>query len=80
MSDDPPPLKFYHLANPVGVFETAAPLAPGRYPYMPYRGPGHLDMSWSLRRGEQPWCCYRTPDHVVHFRVAAVFELFVSSR
>jgi hypothetical protein len=69
----PHELEFWHEGRPVGVFETdAAPDAPGRYRYMPYRGPGHYALATALQEGERPYCCCRTPARTIYFRVTGV--------
>jgi hypothetical protein len=61
MGQFPHELKFWYDGEPVGYFETdVAPASPGRYPYVPYRGPGHYALSTSLRAGERPYCCCRS--------------------
>ena len=42
---------------PVGCFENQCVLSmPGRFRYMPYRGPGHHEMQMALRNGQRPRC------------------------
>jgi hypothetical protein len=43
----------------VGFFGGAEhPSAPGRYKYIPYRGPGHYEVQTRLRSGRKPRCYY----------------------
>jgi hypothetical protein len=39
---------------------------------VPYRGPGHLALVTALRAGERPYCCCRTHDRTIYFRVTGV--------
>jgi len=73
MGHAPHPLKFWYEGQSVGYFETDdAPAAPGRYSYVPYRGPGHLALVTALRAGSRPCCCCRTPERTIYFRVYGV--------
>jgi hypothetical protein len=63
-------LEFSYEGMPVGYFEEAGyPTAPGRYRYMPYRGPGHSKMQTAMRAGSRPCCTFRTEGRVVSFVV-----------
>jgi len=46
---------FFFEGNPVGYFlEDLLPAAPGRYKYIPYRGPGHYNLGQAVSaRGPQ---------------------------
>jgi hypothetical protein len=49
---------FYLGGLPVGHFLDAAPAAPGRYPYEPYRGEGHARFADALRQGHSVVCSF----------------------
>ncbi len=52
-------LEFFYEDMAVGYFEEPEfPSRPGRYRYMPYRGPGHHKMQTARRSGERPKCYY----------------------
>lgn len=52
-------IEFFFEGMEVGYFEEPAPpVSAGRCRYMPYRGPGHYEMSVSLRAGKHPHCSY----------------------
>jgi hypothetical protein len=53
---------------------TSYPKAPGRYAYMPYRGPGHLRLQDECRRSGFARCTYVEPTGQVSFRARAVGE------
>jgi len=51
--------EFFFNGMPVGCFlEAEFPRIAARYPYMPYRGPGHYEMQLRLHAGECPRCHY----------------------
>jgi hypothetical protein len=67
-------LEFSFEGHVVGCFEEAAyPSEPGRYRYMPYRGPGHYDLTQALARAAAR-CSYSGEHGTVEFDVAAVPE------
>ncbi len=42
---------------PVGSFDNEyITSVPGRFMYLPYRGPGHYELEMSLQRGQRPRC------------------------
>jgi hypothetical protein len=68
-------LEFFLSGSPVGYFEGAEyPRTPGRYKYMPYRGPGHLGMIEAVRSGKHPRCSFVDSDGRQEFVVAGVPE------
>lgn len=49
---------FFFQGNPVGYFTSdTLPSAPGRYQYIPYRGPGHYKLGVALGSAG-PQLCY----------------------
>ena len=54
---------------PVGLFEEC-PWRDGRYHYMPYRGPGHLQMQTELREKGGARCYFNTGSEQVSFTVS----------
>lgn len=57
---------------PVGLFKAGQfPLAPGNYPYEPFRGPGHYEMATALRDGRTPRCSYADKGQRISFSVLA---------
>ena len=63
---------FYFDGNAVGYFtEEPLPTAPGRYHYMPYRGPGHYRLGLALRSAGPQRCHYIADGKKVHFTVVA---------
>ena len=73
LSDMPAPpheFQFSYKGMPVGSFELESyPTAPGRYRYMPYRGPGHYELQTALRTGAQPHCTFQARGRAVSFVV-----------
>ena len=58
---------------PVGLFTDGAyPRVPGRYPYEPYRGPGHYEMVTRLEAGRAVRCYYDEGEQRVSFTVTAL--------
>jgi hypothetical protein len=56
--------------SPVGYFARSEfPRAPGRYRYVPYRGPGHLEMQKQCEAGATPRCYYIISGGRVSFTV-----------
>jgi hypothetical protein len=63
-------LKFMFKGMPVGHFEESEyPRRDGRYRYMPYRGPGHLQMQTELRNSARAECHYEFGGERVTFAV-----------
>jgi len=63
-------LQFMLDGIPVGYFEgNDFPSSPGRYRYMPFRGPGHYVMRKQLSAGGRPRCYYDAGDIRVSFAV-----------
>src|SRR5437763_16613432 len=59
MARSPHELEFSYEGMPVGYFEEERyPMAPRRYRYMPYRGPGHYEMQTARRAGGRPRCTF----------------------
>lgn len=57
---------------PVGLFKAGQfPSTPGNFPYEPFRGPGHYEMSTALRDGRTPRCSYTDKDQRISFSVLA---------
>ncbi len=53
---------FFFEGNAVGYFmEEPLPKAPGRYRYVPYRGPGHYRLGVALS-SSGPQCCHYVAD------------------
>jgi len=52
----------------VGIFQEL-PRSPGRFPYEPYRGPGHYEMLRRLSAGEKPRCYFDSDGVRVSFTV-----------
>lgn len=70
MPRTPQELEFSYEGMPVGCFEEDRyPITPGRYRYVPYRGPGHFAMQTARRAGAQPRCTFEAAGHVVSFTV-----------
>ncbi len=70
MAGSPHELEFSYEGTPVGYFEEERyPVAPGRYRYMPYRGPGHYEMQTAHRAGGRPRCTYSANGRAVSFAV-----------
>jgi hypothetical protein len=70
MARSPHELEFSYEGMPVGYFEEEGyPAAPGRYRYMPYRGPGHYEMQAALGAGARPRCTFSTNGRDVSFTV-----------
>jgi hypothetical protein len=65
--------EFWFEEMPVGLFE-AIPRAPGRYGYMPYRGPGHFDMQRKLKTGEPAVCYFLDGETEVSFTITGCPE------
>lgn len=62
--------EFFYQGMPVGCFEEEGfPIGPGRYRYMPYRGPGHHEMQAALRAGGRPRCAFSVSGRAVSFAV-----------
>jgi hypothetical protein len=71
-------LEFFFGDMPVGYFEEPEyPNSPGRYRYMPYRGPGHYFMGEELTRSGAAQCSYTLQERVVIFVVRAVPKVHV---
>ena len=63
---------FFFEGNAVGYFtEEPLPTVPGRYPYMPYRGPGHYKLGVALRSQGPQRCNYVAHGKKMHFTVVA---------
>ena len=63
---------FFFAGNAVGYFtEEALPAKPGRYHYMPYRGPGHYKLGLALRSSGPQRCHYLVKGKKREFTVAA---------
>lgn len=57
----------------VGLFKDGAyPRVAGRYPYEPYRGPGHYEMVTRVRAGRVARCYYDQGELRVSFSVRAL--------
>jgi hypothetical protein len=68
-------LEFTFGNNVVGTFEeTSYPRTPGRYHYMPYRGPGHFDMQESLKLNGKAKCHFGTEQERISFSVVSCPE------
>ena len=62
--------EFFFEGMPVGYFEGSEyPRSPGRYRYVPYRGPGHYEMQTQLRASGCPRCYYEVDGTLVSFAV-----------
>jgi len=62
---------FFFEGNPVGYFtDEALPASPGRYHYMPYRGPGHYRLGVVLRSSGPQRCHYLADGKKMEFTVA----------
>lgn len=64
-------LNFSFQGSPVGYFVDldTYPSVPGRYKYMPFRGPGHLALRNECTRNGCAHCTYPVGDGVVSFVV-----------
>jgi hypothetical protein len=62
-------LVFEFDGDHVGCFEgiDGYPTTPGKYRYMPFRGPGHYEMREACARRGSARCSYRTAEGVVEF-------------
>jgi hypothetical protein len=70
MASVPRELEFTYEGMPVGYFEEQRyPMSPGRYRYMPYRGPGHYEMQSARVTGDRPRCSFRDGNRIVSFVV-----------
>lgn len=51
---------FFYTNMVVGIFTeaTGIPIVPGKYQYMPYRGPGHYDLMIALKSGKSQVCVF----------------------
>lgn len=66
----PDKLEFSYKGMPVGCFEEDRyPMAPGRYRYEPYRGPGHYEMQTVWRAGGKPRCSFQVDGRRASFAV-----------
>jgi hypothetical protein len=66
------PVKFYLTSQVVGEFALAdAPLQEGEHAYMPYRGPGHVNLMNQLKAGQVPRCHYVHEGRRIEFSVVA---------
>ena len=63
---------FFFEGNPVGYFlEYQLPILPGRYKYIPYRGPGHYNLGQALRSNGPQRCHYLLNGQPRNFTVAS---------
>jgi hypothetical protein len=70
MAGPPHKLEFSYEGMPVGYFEEERyPMSPGRYRYVPYRGPGHYEMQTARRAGAHPRCTFQAGGRAVSFTV-----------
>jgi len=61
---------FFFEGNPVGYFsEDQLPATPGRYKYLPYRGPGHYNLGQALSSHGPQRCHYLLNGQLRHFTV-----------
>jgi hypothetical protein len=65
---------FYFRQQEVGRFRGSPPHEPGRHPYEPFRGTGHLALQQLLQAGRPASCHYELGSERVHFRVTACPE------
>jgi hypothetical protein len=56
MQSNPEKVRFFLGNEVVGYFEDQPPLSAGQYPYMPFRGPGHLRLVQELARKGPQYC------------------------
>lgn len=69
-------LEFLFEGMPAGIFQCSQyPTDNGRYPYMPYRGPGHLLMGEALKKHGRARCYYEAGNgERVYFNVVSCPE------
>jgi hypothetical protein len=65
-------ITFYIDGQAVGYFlDSPAPVSDGEYAYMPFRGPGHLNLMTQLQSSHAPRCHYLFDGKRVEFSVVA---------
>jgi hypothetical protein len=65
-------LEFYINDMVVGTFEgNRYPVQDGEYKYMPYRGPGHLEMQNRLKKDGKAQCKYILKNKDIIFDITA---------
>jgi len=77
MQAGPENIQFFFGHQVVGHFEDQLPSSAGEYPYMPFRGPGHLLLMQELDRKGPQYCHYVTNGETRYFTVARIPRLHV---
>ena len=56
----------------VGYFVTSLPTRSGRFPYIPYRGPGHFHLGEALQKYGPQECHYVTGEKTQTFKIMRI--------
>jgi hypothetical protein len=73
----PEHIQFFFEDMAVGYFDGQASSESGKYPYMPYRGPGHYRLTEALGLHGPQQCYYVLEGQKFHFEVVALAERMI---